>query len=554
MTTDAVVTSPHAIPTARLPRPASRFAFDLTPDLSFRTRPRGGRAGLPGDAAGNAAGVWEFSARQCIRYAVLWQIAAFVLLSVQLLLICAFGPMTAVLGLAGLILLFVRMPLAGATVFLQVLLYQNWFLSVFCRLGIDRGSFQLVQALGFASVCGLACVAVVRIRGSRRGGRGTAVAVSRWICIALVVTLAYTIYGATKSSPASSLAYLRNTSAMLLALLVGLDLGRLWSYRTFATIFLVSILFGVAIDVAEIAMPSAYYEAIDAVDFVSLKSGDPAFSAPSVDDLVRSRIVTWFNLTGGDGRHVSIRSGGPNMHPVSYAYVVAVTGIVGATLGRAEVVAVAIGMLFMAGIKGPLLMLVATIAIFSLWWITRRRRFVLAASLLMLVVYVGSGIRIGMSNGDFHVIGLLGGLHGFMTTPQGHGIGVGGNLSALAGQGLDWSAWQKLGVDFALESAVGVLLYQMGVAAAAIYLPIIWLVVAGLRRQAVRFGRHLASRATPTDALFIGIGAMLANGFFQEEAYSPYALGLLTLLGGIAVSNADVARPLRPTSCGNPET
>lgn len=224
------------------------------------------------------------------------------------------------------------------------------------------------------------------------------------------------------------------------------------------------------------------------------------------------------------------------MHAVSYAYVVGVTAIVAMTLRRFEIVFLAIALLVMAGIKGPLLMLLATICLATLWIVTRNRLMVLLASVVLLVAYVGFGIRTGIANSDFHVIGFLGGLHGFMSTPQGHGIGVGGNLSALGVGGLDWATWQKLGVDFALESAVGVLLYQMGVAVVVVYLPIFITIFAGFKRKLqIGGGRGILTR--PTDTLFIAIAVILANGFFQEEAYSPYALGLLTLFGGIVISN-----------------
>lgn len=488
--------------------------------------------------------VAEMSTRQALQYAVIWQLVSFMLLGMQMLLVCALGAATLIFGLTGLLVLFAKRPLAGATVFLQVLLYQNWFLAVFSRFDLDHAAFQTVQGLAFAAVVCLSAVAVVRM--TRPGGAGgTATILTRWICVAIAVMLAYTAYGVLKSSPGSAITYLRNSSAMLLALLVGLDLGRRWSYRTFAIIFLVSIVFGVVADLAELVVPVEYYQAIGAIDFWNLKNALPDGTGPimrSVDELVRARVVTWFNITGGAGDHLSIRSFGPNMHAVSYAYVIAVTAIVAMTLRRFEIVVLAIALLVMAGIKGPLLMLLATICLATLWIVTRNRMMVLLASVVLLVAYVGFGIRTGMANADFHVIGFLGGLHGFMTTPQGHGIGVGGNLSALAVGGLDWAAWQKLGVDFALESAVGVLLYQMGIAVVFVYLPILITVFAGFKRKIqTRNGRGIITR--PTDTLFIAIAVILANGVFQEEAYSPYALGLLMLFGGIVISNLDSDEP-----------
>jgi hypothetical protein len=263
----------------------------------------------------------------------------------------------------------------------------------------------------------------------------------------------------------------------------------------------------------------------------------------SVNELVASRVFTWFNLTGGAGSAVSVRLYGPNMFAVSYGYVIACGGVAAATLGNVGIALLAFCFLTSLGVKGPLLMLIFTLVISGIWRAAPDRRFILILSLGLLVAYVSEGIIMGLSTGDFHVIGLLGGVHGFIKAPWGHGIGVGGNLSADAAEGLDWREWQKTGVDFALESAVGVLLYQMGLAALVVFAPIAAVVRKGLARPApINWGRRDHASPRPTDVLFVGIAVTLANGFFQEEAYSPYALGLLTLLGGIAISNASAQR------------
>jgi len=49
-------------------------------------------------------------------------------------------------------------------------------------------------------------------------------------------------------------------------------------------------------------------------------------------------------------------------------------------------------------------------------------------------------------------------------------------------------------------------------------------------------------RPQPTGLLFIGFCVGLVNGVFQEEAYSPYAVGLLALFCAILVANGRRAR------------
>jgi hypothetical protein len=157
-----------------------------------------------------------------------------------------------------------------------------------------------------------------------------------------------------------------------------------------------------------------------------------------------------------------------------------------------------------------------------------------------MVVYTAYGIVTGLSVNDFHVLGFLGGVRGLMTNPVGHGIGVGGNLSANANAGFKWTGeggFTSIGPDFALESAVGVLIYQMGLASVAVFA----VFVALLRAAPIGFAvvRNGVARMVTRrqDVLFLAMAMVVVNGIFQEEAYAPYAAGLLTLLCGIVVAN-----------------
>ena len=218
----------------------------------------------------------------------------------------------------------------------------------------------------------------------------------------------------TASSSSAALNNFRNAAAIFLALVVGVDVGRLWDYRTVAMIFLTTIAIGLILAVIEYAAPIAYYTAIHARDYTHMRA-PPGTDVPeisrSAEEIVRARVVTWFNITGGAGDALSVRILGPNMWPISYSYVVACIGIVGATLGRAAIVGVATCFLVAGGVKGPLIMLTMTIVLTAFWWLTRHRLLTLYGSAALLIGYVVLAILIGQASGDFHVIGLLGGWH-----------------------------------------------------------------------------------------------------------------------------------------------
>lgn len=154
---------------------------------------------------------------------------------------------------------------------------------------------------------------------------------------------------------------------------------------------------------------------------------------------------------------------------------------------------------------------------------------VLAAALL---IYIAVGINLGLAIGDFHVLGFMGGVYNFLGNPFGHGLGAGGNLS-VSFSTLDWSEYQAAGrTPIAIESAVGVLLFQMGIGALFYIGTCIWIswktVVLGARTG---HALHIAAG--------FALLTVLVNGIFQEEAlFSPSGFGLIMALNGMILGAA----------------
>jgi hypothetical protein len=219
---------------------------------------------------------------------------------------------------------------------------------------------------------------------------------------------------------------------------------------------------------------------------------------------------------------------GPNMHAISFAYALSFFAIFALYRGKLTLTVALCVLLFLASAKGPLLLflLVATS-----WTIARifGGRFAFAIHCLLLVGYAVVGIVVGRGIGDYHVIGLMGGLYEFIGNPAGSGIGAGGNLSSEF-TSIDWSAAQAAGrTPFAVESAVGVLLSQMGVFAAIVIGAYVW-IAWRLLLIAERTGNNLHLAAS------FGLLAIVATGLFQEEAYfAPLALGMFMALAGMIV-------------------
>lgn len=237
-------------------------------------------------------------------------------------------------------------------------------------------------------------------------------------------------------------------------------------------------------------------------------------------------------LLEGLGLSGFLRVFGPNISPISFAYGLGFFVLFLCATRRYLLAACALPLVVFCGVKGALILMLFVAAG---WVATMLIGAVptLIAGVVAAAAYAALGIFIGVRIGDYHVIGFMGGWNGFLQSPFGRGLGVGGNLSADF-TSIDWSAAQAAGaVDGAVESAVGVLLYQMGVAALAplAYYAAIAFVVWRLYRTSGLLPQGLAA---------FGILITLVNGIFQEEAlFAPLALAMFVCLAGLAIGHAE---------------
>jgi hypothetical protein len=236
-------------------------------------------------------------------------------------------------------------------------------------------------------------------------------------------------------------------------------------------------------------------------------------------------------LLEGFGLDEFLRVFGPNISAISYAYGLAFFVLFMGATRRYLIAALAAPLAILCGVKGALIMMLFVAA----GWIGTvviGAVPTLVAGVVAALFYAAVGLYVGMQIGDYHVIGFMGGLNGFVQWPFGRGLGVGGNLGADFSS-IDWSAAQAAGaVDGAVESAIGVLLYQMGIAAIvplAYYAAIAFLI----------WQRYRRSLLLPQGLAAFGILITLVNGIFQEEAlFAPLALGMLLALAGLALGHA----------------
>ncbi len=471
----------------------------------------------------------ELSLNATIVHALAWQAIGIFGLICHIVLVKELSPACIVVCMAALTWLAFAKPLPAFIVFLQVILYQNALISIFSP-GMSHDSYV---ALSGSSFVGAVVVAGAFTFQILRSSDERSKRLAKYAIAAIAVAIVYLAIGAVSQGAVGAIISFRQVSGTLFSLLIGLRIGQLWGYRTTATCFLLTVFIGLMMTTLEIADPAWYLRLINATDFMNLKNAGLRADGYYFDvhSVIDAQTSAWFNsplLSMGEG---SFRFGGPNMHSISYAYVLSISELILISLGRFELLPILLIFSYSIGVKGPTVLFAIAIALYVLWRITSNKRLLVATAVGFSAFYVIYGVYTGIAIGDYHSLGFMGGVYGFLANPLGHGLGAGGNLTTA----VSTEYWQKMqnagAADVGLESAVGVMLYQMGVGCFAIFTALIALL------WAAPFGTAGRGRAASTDLLFIGLWIGLTNGVFQEEAYSPYAVGLLVLFCSILVAN-----------------
>ncbi|MEA2940176.1 MAG: hypothetical protein QOD09_705 [Bradyrhizobium sp.] len=422
-----------------------------------------------------------------------------------------------------------------------MLLFQNLFVSILSPYIADPSQLEFIKGYNFLG-CSVMWLTSLALYGLRRNHYSTEVhRLMAWGMLALGTVGVYFLIGFGQDPVAASV-YLRNI--LLPLFLFQLSLLTATTYEVRVTSFFVAI--GV------ILILCGYIE-FTFRDFWLDTTNGHAFWR--FDEIKATNSGVWekeMRTTGNvfadlkdrfkfgflntpllDGLGLSeiLRIFGPNMSPISFGYGVAFFGLFLFSVGRPLLALAALPLVVFCSVKGALIL---TVFVCMAW--LSARIFGAAATLILgmlaLAVYAILGIYTGLQIEDYHVLGFMGGWNGFLQRPFGRGLGIGGNLSE-GYSSIDWSAAQQAGaVEGAVESAVGVLLYQMGLAA---LIPLGFYLA-----MALKVWRLYAFSGLLTQGLAaFGVMIVLVNGIFQEEAlFAPPALGLLMCLTGLAIGNA----------------
>lgn len=438
------------------------------------------------------------------------------------------------------IAIVLAVPTYAPAIAIFVLFFQNLFVSILSPLIPLPSDLDFIKGYNFL-VCSVMWLATFGLYVLGRRDQSAEVnRIMRWGVVTLAVVSLYFAIGFGQNGQAAAV-YLRNI--VLPLFLFQLSLLTAATYEVRVTPFLVTL--------AVILMLCGYVELAFRDFWLAITNG---YTFWGFDELKATHSGVWeaeMRATGnvpvdlkdrfsfdflntplleGFGLSKMLRIHGPNMHPISFAYGIGFLALFLFSVGRPLLALAALPLLVFCSVKGAL---IVVIFVAAAWIGTRLLGAVVTLLLgfLGLIAFAIVAIRVGLQIGDYHVIGLMGGLNGFLEKPLGRGLGVGGNLSESYFS-IDWSAAQAAGtIDGAVESAVGVLLYQMGIAA---FVPLTFYF-----GMALKAWRLYASSGYLTQGLAgFGVMVVLLNGLFQEEAlFAPLALGLMLSLTGLVIGS-----------------
>ncbi len=431
----------------------------------------------------------------------------------------------------------VVLPASMPVVIVCAFLYQNVVVAWFTPFIPDNNAFDALRGANFVVLMTaygafFAATFQARLR--------TLAELRPWLVFSIVlsgVICFYLALGAVHGTPKDAIIYFRNTITPLACFHIAVVAASL--YRVELRRSLVWLGTG--------AIAYGYCELVFKLGFLGLFHGDlyverdlrrqietgvwektmheTGFVIRGLQDVLTT---TFFNTPLLAGIFPDVfRIGGPNFHPISYAYALGVLSTWLLFRGRWLLALAALPLLVVIGSKGAMFMVLVALTARVMWPLFGPRLTV-ASVVALSLSWVVAAIAYGSTHGDYHVLGMIAGIKGFLHNPFGQGLGIGGNLSSTTVH-VDWEHAQRVGAtSMPMESAVGVMLYQMGIGSLAFFGFLGALAVSACR---------LLMKTRDLDFLFsfVAIVSISANAVLQEEAfYSPLALGFCMLLIGTA--------------------
>ncbi len=430
--------------------------------------------------------------------------------------------------------LYLALPAAVPTLLIVSCVFQNAIIAAWVVPASTVAEVSLARALSFMITIALLVAATFSSFAlqSRFAKQDKTLLLLCYLLLLIVAGGA--AVGAVIGDLAGAATYARNMSLMPAGLALGIFCGRSSGIKS-ADGFKIAFCFLLIFGYLEILFRDAFLTMVGLDEFLLRTSERP--------DMIQYKLfqgfAQWFQaqesvlfndpLFSQTGMK-SVRLQGPTAHPISFGYALVMTSLPLLVRYPIATLFLQIPIQFGVGSKGALILLLICAAVSyaarPLLKLSRAGLWLMLGALWVPVT--ATALILGLSHNDYHVLGLLGGIKAFASNPFGHGVGTAGNLTQSVINGaVNWQALQHAGTaDRGMESAIGVLIDQLGIFSAPFFL-MGAVVIHGLVSLKTATGLVLATAAM----------GLFANGVLQEEAlFSPSSVELLFFLAGVVLA------------------
>ncbi|MBW6391996.1 hypothetical protein [Billgrantia antri] len=434
-------------------------------------------------------------------------LATFILAAWNVLLLIPAVPLLCVAFLCA-----VREGRAGQ--FFFVFLLANLAASLLSPGIVERDHLLALLGIDFAVLFGLLTLLVTACRLEPVIAAG-----SMKIVLPLFLGLlsSYFLYGwLAGNGLAASAAYLRLYLFPFLFFLLGLVVR---PYNVTPILFAIFVAYG-ALLAFEYVAPQSFYQVTNMADYYSLKMG----KLFTPETLAERNVRKFFNFELFPDIH-AYRPLGALGHPISSSYLFLFFSLWFFCHRRRVLAALALVASLVFGVKGSVIALGLIVIFEILYRIRMRPRLFFAAMFTVVLGYLLLAYLVGFRVGNPHMVKVAGALFHIPENVLGGGLGFGGSMSRSLVEGPQFD-----------DSVLAVGLSQLGLLGIIL---VYTFYLALIRRVALPF----LEESTVRLAFFYCI-ALMANSVFQEEGFSPYALGLALFMLAYAVSARSPGAPM----------
>lgn len=328
--------------------------------------------------------------------------------------------------------------------------------------------------------------------------------------LVILCTLGYGIFsGLLNNQFTAVVIYFRLFSTGIFLFWIGFWLAERTSENILANCLVLILIALLLFGVIELLFPEIYVNIINANHYQFIKR--EYMEVPDTETFIQANQKKLFNLKIFKNIQVR-RLSSLSMHTISFGYILCSLGLFCIFKKKYTLAILSfIGIVIFTFSKGPILAFLLTIVIFG--W-KRVSNFSFSSLVLVLVPFWIIVVYLGARVNNEHIEGFLNGLQTLSNKPLGSGFGYGGNFNRLPGE-RDFSK--------GTESALGLLFSNLG------FLSFLYF------SSFVRITNNVFNKVKGDKRLIIiPISALifLFQGIFQEEAYSPYAIGIILFLTG----------------------